>query len=261
MDNQTQTLSDHESSSSLNFSSNSTSSIENGSFETGDFKNWNTIGDTSIEADALGIFPTDGTYQALITSGYSDAGGSVADSDLEEFLDLAPSSLDGLVGGDATEGSFIKQTFTVEAGDVVSFDWNFLTNEATPDSTFNDTSFLTVNGFTFELADTGANFVDANGVNEFAEQTGTQNLAFSIATAGTYTIGFGVVDVGDGTVDSGLAIDNVAIQSSSGSGISTFSTSGPSLILGEDGFTSADSSLATDSEPGLVFGNDGFEFV
>ena len=240
MDSQTQTLSARETSQAT-ISANSTSSIENGDFETGDFRNWNTIGDTSIETEDLGIF-TEGTYQALITNGYSDAGGSVIDSDLEEFLDLAPGSLDNLVDSDATEGSFIKQTFTVEAGDVVSFDWNFLTNEATPTCRINDTAFLTVNGFTFELADTGANFVEANNVDEFNEQTDTQTLAFSIANAGTYTIGFGVVDVGDDIVDSGLAIDNVAVQSS-GITANSSSSSSTSLSLGEEGFTSTDSSF------------------
>ncbi len=271
MDDQIQTSFSRESSTSSDLSTDSStslsfdsdSSIENGSFETGDFRDWNTIGDTSIETNDLGIFPTDGTHQALITNGFSDAGGSVEDLDLEEFLDLASGSLDGLVGGDATEGSAIKQTFTVEAGDVVSFDWNFLTNEFTP-TTFNDTAFLNVNGFTFELADTGANFVDAPNVDQFNEQTDTQTLTFSIATAGTYTIGFGVVDVGDEIVDSGLAIDNVAIQSS---GSSNFTTSGsadsPSvdLILGEGGFTSANSDSINDSASGLVFGENGFEVV
>lgn len=276
MDDQIQTSFSRESSTSSDLSTDSStslsfdsdSSIENGSFETGDFRDWNTIGDTSIETNDLGIFPTDGTHQALITNGFSDAGGSVEDLDLEEFLDLASGSLDGLVGGNATEGSAIKQTFTVEAGDVVSFDWNFLTNEFTPNQTFNDTAFLSVSGFTFELADTEANVVDALDVDQFNEQTDTQTLTFSIAAAGTYTIGFGVVDVGDEIVDSGLAIDNVAIQSFSspkltGSGDASSATSSPSvdLILGEGGFTSASSDSITDPEPGLIFGSDGFEVV
>lgn len=234
--------------------------IENGGFEN-DFKDWNTIGDTSIETEDLGIFPSEGTYQALITNGYSDAGGSVIDSDLEEFLDLDPGSLDHLVHGDAIEGSFIKQTFTAEAGDVVSFDWNFLTNEHTPDTTFNDTAFLTLNGFAYELADTGAHFTHAAHVDQFEQQTGTQSLEFTIATAGTYTIGFGVVDVGDDSYDSGLVIDNVAVEQPY-DGIGSRSTnSGSGLSFGEDGFTSADSNLAISSEPALVFDGNGFEVV
>ena len=231
--------------------------IGNGSFETGDFSNWNTIGDTSIETEDLGVFPTDGTSQALITSGASDSGGSVVDSDLEEFFDLPIGSLDGLTGGDATEGSAIKQTFTAEAGDVVSFDWNFLTNESTPNGSFNDTGFVSVNGFTFELADTSADFSDAADVEGFSSQTGTETLTFSIATAGTYTIGFGAVDVGDSAVDSGLAIDNINIASSGGDA-STSASFGMSpnvdLVLGENGFESVDGSPMSGAETDLVSG-------
>jgi hypothetical protein len=261
MGNHTQTLPARENY-QPKYLSTDTSSIENGGFETGDFEYWNTIGDTSIETEDLGIYPPEGTYQALITNGYSDAGGSVIDSDLEEFLDLAPGSLDNLVHGDATEGSFIKQTFTAEAGDVVSFDWNFLTNEATPSETFNDTAFLTVNGFTFELADTGSDFVHANHVDGFEEQTGTQNLKFSIAQAGTYTIGFGVVDVGDDIVDSGLIIDNVAVEQPYYShGINSYDDSGSGLTYGEGGFTYTDGSLTTESVSGWVLDSNGFEMV
>ena len=252
---------DSSDSSAASLSVEATGFIGNGSFETGDFSSWNTIGDTSIETEDLGVFPTDGTSQALITSGASDSGGSVVDSDLEEFFDLPIGSLDGLTGGDATEGSAIKQTFTAEAGDVVSFDWNFLTNELTPNESFNDTGFVSVNGFTFELADTSANFSDAADVEGFSSQTGTETLTFSIATAGTYTIGFGAVDVGDSAVDSGLAIDNINIASSNAdaSGIASLNTSdslgtSPSidLVLGENGFESVDGSLMSGSESDLM---------
>ena len=232
-----------DSSASLSFEE--TGFIGNNSFETGNFSSWNTIGDTSIETEDLGIFPTDGASQALITSGVSDSGGSVVDLDLEEFFDLPIGSLDGIAGSDATEGSAIKQTFTAEAGDVISFDWNFLTNESTPNETFNDTGFLSINGFTFELADTNADFSDAPDVERFNSQTGTQTLTFSIATAGTYTIGFGAVDVGDSVVDSGLAIDNINITSSgiSNSSIASLDMSeNIDLVLGENGFESFDSS-------------------
>ncbi|WP_019504821.1 hypothetical protein [Pleurocapsa sp. PCC 7319] len=264
MEDQIQDSLSRESSDSVNPFTSSTSTendsletgIDNGSFETGDFINWRTIGDTSVETEDLGIFPSDGTYQALLTNGYSDSGGSVVDSDLEEYFDLAPGSLDGLVEGDATEGSGIKQTFIAEAGDVISFDWNFLTNESTPDLTFNDTAFLTVNGITLELADTGSDFVDAPGVEGFAEQTETQNLTFSVAEAGEYTIGFGVVDVKDNIVDSRLIIDNIQqiplalFDSPQGLGVES-DGSGVNLVLGLNGFESVDSSPISDSETSL----------
>lgn len=270
MDSQIQTLSARESSEST-IASTRTSDIKNGDFETGDFRNWNTIGDTKtkdlgttkpIEIEDLEIFPPKDN-QALITNAYSDAGGSVIDSDLEEFLDLTPGSLDHLVRGDAVEGSSIKQTFTVKAGDIISFDWTFITNEDTPDPTYNDTAFLTLNGFTFKLADTEAKFIEANHVDEFEQQTGTQNLRFEIENAGTYTIGFGVVDVGDynDDYDSGLVIDNVAVEQPHSGILSNGNNTSPGLSFGEDGFTLTDSSSAIDTDLSLVFGDGGFEVV
>lgn len=47
--------------------------------------------------------------------------GSVTDATLESFLGLANGTIDRLARGDATEGSAIKQTLTVSAGDQVSF--------------------------------------------------------------------------------------------------------------------------------------------
>jgi hypothetical protein len=111
----------------------------NGSFETGDFSSWDTAGSTSIETAEFGVGPTDGTYQALLTNGYS----SMSDADLETFLGLAEGSLDGLGNGDATEGSAIKQTIAVQAGDTLTFDWDFLTNEGMS-SYFNDFAFVSV---------------------------------------------------------------------------------------------------------------------
>jgi hypothetical protein len=37
-----------------------------------------------------------------------------------------------LGNGDATSGSAIRQAFLAEAGDILTFDWNFLTDEGTP---------------------------------------------------------------------------------------------------------------------------------
>ena len=281
MDNQFQDLTGRESSNSFSFVG-TLDTIENGDFEIQDFSNWRTIGDTDIVSDDVIFYsePPLPFNQALITSGFSDGGGSVIDTDLEEFLDLVPGTLDGLTENDAIEGSVIKQTFTAQAGDIVSFDWNFLTNESTPNATYNDTAFLSVNGFTFELADTNSHFVDASADNyyhgsaeltdEFTGQTGTQTLTFSVAEAGTYTIGFGVVDVGDDLFDSGLLIDNVEIQPlehygfaehgfTGGSGIADSSiNSDVNLVFGDGGFeTIGSNSMETD----LVLGNNGFEVI
>ncbi len=196
--------------------------IENGSFETGTFEDWRTIGDTSIKTEDFKVTPTDGSFQALLTNGFSDSGGSVEAEDLEEFLDLAPGVLDGLGNGPVTEGSAIKQTFDIDEPSILSFDWNFLTDEATP-TIFNDFAFFTVNPVTLELADT--NFpVFSSSDSLFNEETGYQGVSVAISEPGTYTLSFGVVDVLDEIVDSALLIDNVSVVP-----ISTESTSIPDV--------------------------------
>lgn len=202
------------------------SSVNNGSFEGsffegGTFENWRTIGDTSIETKDIGIPPSDGEFQALITNGSSDAGGSVEESDLSDFLDLPSGSLDALLSGDATEGSGIKQTFNAQAGDILEFDFSFLTNEGTPSSSFNDSAFFSVGGFTQELTDTFDSTFSDRSVERFTQATESQSTKILIQQAGTYELGFGIVDLSDTVVDSGLLIDDVKLTST---GVGPFST-------------------------------------
>ena len=217
--------------------------IDNGSFESGTFDNWRTIGDSSIETKEIQIAPTDGESQALITTGFSDTGGSVEESDLSEFLDLPSGSLDGLLGGNATEGSGIKQTFFAEAGDILEFDYTLLTNEATPDGLYNDSAFLSVGNFVLELADTFDPTFSEQSVEGFSEATETQTLKIAISQAGEYDLGFGIVDLTDSIVDSGLLIDDVKLIST-GVSLSTLQT---------------DNSITPDVD--FTFGGDGFQAV
>ncbi|HHP7229620.1 MAG TPA: PEP-CTERM sorting domain-containing protein, partial [Xenococcaceae cyanobacterium] len=56
----------------------------NFSFETGDFQDFETIGFARIRRAGIGITPTDGEFQALLTN----RNGSVSDAELETFLEL-----------------------------------------------------------------------------------------------------------------------------------------------------------------------------
>jgi hypothetical protein len=179
--------------------------LVNGGFETGNFTGWATTGNASIQTSAFGSGPTEGTFEALLSTGDP----TVPDFSLEAFLGLAPGSLDNLGNGNATDGSAIRQTFLAEAGDILTFDWNFLTNEGTP-SFFNDFSFVSLSVLS-ELGDTTSIFM--NSLTPFNQETGFQTFSFTIPTTGTYTLGLGVTDVADNIVDSGLLVDNVKLTS------------------------------------------------
>jgi hypothetical protein len=108
----------------------------------------------------------------------------------------------------------MKITFSGEAGDAVSFDWNFLTNENTP-SGFNDSAYIVVYhdgallGFAL-LADTNSTFIFSSSI--FNEETGYTTQGGVLPAGGTYTVGLVVFDVGDFVVDSGLLVDNFQIN-------------------------------------------------
>lgn len=176
--------------------------FENPSFETGNFSSWDIIGNTSVETADFGVTPTEGTQQAVVSSDI----GAVSDAELETFLGLEAATLDNLGNGEATEGSAIQQTVTVEAGDLLTFDWNFLTNEGTP-SSFNDFSFVSLTpDSTSELADTNDTFVLSD--TPLNEETGFQTFTYEFQSSGTFTVGAGVVDVSDNIVASALVLDN-----------------------------------------------------
>jgi hypothetical protein len=185
--------------------SQGSAAIVNGSFEAA-FVGWDALGNTSDVTGAFGTGPTDGAFQAHMTTGT----GAVSSAALESFLSLPAGSLNGF---DGFEGSAIRQSFTASAGDVLSFDWNFLTNENTPNQ-FNDFAFWSLVNQTNAqlLADTNHSFITSN--SSFNEETGFSTLSVTIAASGTYTLGFGAMDGLDAEVDSGLLIDNVRLSSS-----------------------------------------------
>ena len=179
--------------------------IQNGGFETGFLPGWDTIGTTSIETGAYGAAPTQGTYQALITN----SAGSVPLADLETFLGVPAETLAALGTRTPKQGSAIRQTGIVvaTAGATISFDFSFLTNEATP-SPWNDFAFYTLQTEGFWLADTfSAGF--APSATPFSEETGYSTVTTVPLQPGEYTLGFGVMDRRDTFGDSGLLIDDV----------------------------------------------------
>ena len=181
----------------------SQAAVINGSFEQGLF-GWQSTKSVGSINSSIGVNPTDGYFQTSLVTNSSASAASI-----EKFLGLTRGSLSTLGNGVANGGAAIKQTFTASAGDVVSFDWNFLTDEGTPNARNNDFAFFSLTGLT-ELADTKVSFVDS--LSPFREETGYQTTSYNITTAGTYTLGFGVINSGDRKVQSGLLVDNVSSE-------------------------------------------------
>jgi hypothetical protein len=194
--------------SSLIYAKPSQAAILNGSFQTGDFTGWQTLGSATVDSN----------YEAIIKAGKHP------EADVTSFLGLGSGSLNtlsrestgdgriiqqtcGATPGLISGGSVIKQSFSGQAGDVLTFDWNFIGKDYNP--CFNDFAFASIISpvVLSSIAIVG-NF----------RTSGVQTFSFTIPTTGTYTLGLGVMNVGDTsyfpTYSSQLVLDNVKLLSS-----------------------------------------------
>ncbi len=132
---------------------------------------------------------------------------------LENLLGLDFFSLTDV--GQSFEGSTgLFLSLNVNQGDTLSFDWNFLTNQDTPDTDNNDYAFVTIDDTIIQLADTNSSFIagiSAPGTAVFSEQTGLESFAYTFDMTGTVNVGFGVVDIGDFITSSALSVENVQL--------------------------------------------------
>ncbi|BAZ10923.1 hypothetical protein NIES4071_27470 [Calothrix sp. NIES-4071] len=148
------------------------------------FSNWTGSGDftTSLNQATLTNAFSDGSDDGGANYNVSGNNPNFFIDDLETFIGIAPGSL----GVDATEGSVIKTIFTgVQAGDVFSFDWDFLTY----DTVNADRAFVAIG-------------------NSILNLTSGTPFSYTFNTGGNYTVGIGVIDVNDTTGSSRLALRN-----------------------------------------------------
>ncbi|NET10078.1 MAG: filamentous hemagglutinin N-terminal domain-containing protein, partial [Symploca sp. SIO2B6] len=188
--------------------------------------NISTIGNVSSPVDGTGNSTLDlqnvTLSNGIAVDGISNAADPVPDSALANFLGLNPTTLDILGNGDANEGSALQVNLTIPVNGRVSFDWSFFTGES-PGTGFNDFSVVTVSdGTVQELTD-----VDS----------GIDNGTFTFDNPGPetdLTIGIGVVDSNDPTVDSSVTLTNfspnVTLAGTTDPDISILNTS-PAIIL------------------------------
>ena len=164
-------------------------------------------------------------------SGSEPVSASVSTPDLQNFLGLTADTLqipreDGTIQGTRTpkEGSAISQTFTADGAFTLSFDWNFLTNDGKSDRFGNqDFGFVTVYNNNSDIGDrdiivlddsnSPSNITsDPNGTEYLTEGTYEAYTFSQTFPAGTYTLGYGVVDVDGVDRSSALLVDNISMQ-------------------------------------------------
>lgn len=200
-------------------------------FENG-FDDWEIAGNTSIVGTDFGSGPTEGLSQALLSTGGTTPipvfrppilGVSLEGRNLGGGF-LFPGSQISDFGNNLspsvayTQGSAIKtkNNISVNAGDTLKFDYNFLTNEDSSEPIFgNDLAFFSINNQLFPLAiftDVEDSLVDSP--TPFTRETQYQEYSFSFPSAVNFTLGFGVVDGNDILGDSGLLVDNIRIETS-----------------------------------------------
>lgn len=223
--------------------------IINGSFESSPtvLTGWNLNGVVSMQTASFGVTPTNGFNQALATTG----NGSLSTNNtggLEDFLGVPLGIFDNPSDpfyGAAAQGSAIYQSFAAQAGDTVTLDWNFLTNDtAQPDYAFlflakdSDLGTLTYNDLI--KLNSSAGLISLTSVfcqpTSPCEQTGYRPYSASITSSGTYVLGVGVVDVLDTDGDSGVLLDNVKLNQS-GTNVPEGSTLGGLGLMGLVGLT------------------------
>ena len=173
---------------------------------------WSTYGSNVTQVDGtFGVAPIEGTYQALLSTGSGAPGASpITSGSMESILGLASGTLDVFSLNFATQGSVMTQTFSATAGDLLSFNWNFMTNELPFEINFNDYGFYAVTNVSSPIdliGDTFSPLIPSAG--GFISETGYNLVSLALPTTGLYTLAFGVLDVGDTSIASGLLIDNV----------------------------------------------------
>ncbi|MGL4401715.1 MAG: PEP-CTERM sorting domain-containing protein [Luteolibacter sp.] len=171
------------------------------------FPAWSTTGDATVVDDVSFLTNAFSTGTDDATNQNNSSVDPTVTLDLETFVGLTAGGFFA-AGADVSEGSAMKQTFTVLAGDAITFDWQYLTNE----SSF-DLAFIVLNGVFTELVNSsaatpGASYGYANSVS------GTYTSStFAVDTL--VTLAIGVADTGDFASSSALRIPTVVPEPSS----------------------------------------------
>ncbi|MBK3759307.1 retention module-containing protein [Stutzerimonas frequens] len=145
--------------------------------------------------DASGISSSDNL--TLVITGTNDL--PVAQAASASAIEGATISV-GAVSA-ATDGSaIVLSVTTTNAGEAVSFDWQFATSDYLP---YNDFAFVQVNGQPVQVLSNVAS------VGNYGN-SGIQSFSYQFGAPGTYTLVLGVADAGDNGYNSTLSLSNLS---------------------------------------------------
>ncbi len=183
------------------------------------FDGWNTAGDVAA-LDAQTLLLTTAFDASDDATGSAVVGGGAIPAQqprgVEEQAGLQIGALDTTVGGvvqQAMEGSVISRTLWVHEGDTLSFRWQLLSNED-PLTGLPDLAFMTIGG---QLTELGTPLMATQaGLAGFQHGSGWMTFTHTFTEAGPVALNnielaFGVVDRGDTSTSSALAIQGVTV--------------------------------------------------
>ena len=205
----------------------------NGGFETGNLTGWSSIGDVSVVNSSFGVAPPQGTFQVLISNapGYdkgSNLANQVSFSGANAMAggliilfgasanDTPPDLYVGLTGAGPHEQSGIKQSFTTATPGVLTFRWNYLTDEGVAGGFF-DQAVIVLDNTVLSLLPSpylpwigGSPASLSPSPSIFLDETGYQTSSILVAP-GTHTLGFGIGEHPDPWIMSALLIDDISL--------------------------------------------------
>lgn len=167
---------------------------------------WSVFGTASTVGTSAA---TEGSKVGLV---HATEGGADNAAQLQAFVGVfgdnlrpQPDSSDAFAGGSA-----ISQSFNAKKGDLVSFDWRFVTNELQPLST--DFSFVVLNGKATVLMDRTSSLPIGAGVLDFESSTDWRRMTLVADHDGINTVSFGVMQTLDTSFSSAMVVDKFEVN-------------------------------------------------
>ncbi len=162
------------------------------------------VGIIGIDND-FGVSPTEGDFQAFIE------GGGTSFSELRTFFGITQPAGNP---NNAFDGAGLKLSdgFAADAGDLLTFDWRFEAGDFLDGNLGNDFAFFVLDGEMIQLGSVEDVLGDAAPEN----WVGYVTMEVPITTNNSaHTLGFGVVNGGDGFNPSWLHVDNIKVHRTS----------------------------------------------